>query len=766
MADQYAATWLRLHPDWEMRLWTDANLPKLHNAGIYSSTQNLAQRADILRYEILLQFGGVYIDVDFECLKNIEQLVADVTYFYGDQLPATPNISIIGCVPHHPFSQMCVARVSQKWPWSGDILNETGPAFYRRIILDYLGNHMLSPVADPLTRLKAGNHLVPDNQSPSLTAYLEWVFYPYYMGESWRPEKCPYAYAVHHWERNWNIEPGICADSRQPKVTLSAFRSGTDDTNYVIPELIDMDMYRVNELVQAIRDDRGEILDCGAHIGVFSILLAKFGATQCIKAFEPHLESYNLLCINVRDLPTIEPMNVAVSTRNGSGALQMAPQAARSSLVSPGEDGGITVAQPCRLLDLYEYIRSLDHVALLKLDLEGHEAEILNNAPEDVLAKIHILIVEEHDVPIDHDRLTAAGFWCWFHPLNMPRHSVYRADRPWGRGKVYTASNSLSDVRILVVADLEVLQRRMDKNSFYRHCALGKHPGVRLIGTGQYGFRRGMHVEEIAHIHGKFDFLYHGADLGATGRPLVEGLASLHQLKAMELEDTWNNYSRQEWFLREHHFQYAFHIRRPWEGGYETNCPEVRFIWIPDSVPTEIFRDYGLEKEIDILFFGAISDFYPLRLRICRILEHMSGRGEIRVKIIPHPGYWDQGYIPRENDYVDASLAREINRSWITIATQATFPTVFTKHFEICAANSLLVGSVADSARPFFGSGFVNLEGLSDLEIEITLRGLLADKKSLMERASDAQRRISAEFSLERYSQLFVDLVKRLICAS
>lgn len=49
----------------------DVKLLILKNQIAYSSAKNWGMKSDILRYEILQKFGGVYIDTDYECLLNV-----------------------------------------------------------------------------------------------------------------------------------------------------------------------------------------------------------------------------------------------------------------------------------------------------------------------------------------------------------------------------------------------------------------------------------------------------------------------------------------------------------------------------------------------------------------------------------------------------------------------------------------------------------------------------------------------------------------------
>ena len=50
---------------------TDVKSIILKNKKAYSLAKNWGMKSDILRYEILQKFGGVYIDTDYECLQNI-----------------------------------------------------------------------------------------------------------------------------------------------------------------------------------------------------------------------------------------------------------------------------------------------------------------------------------------------------------------------------------------------------------------------------------------------------------------------------------------------------------------------------------------------------------------------------------------------------------------------------------------------------------------------------------------------------------------------
>src|SRR5205085_7912697 len=73
--------WLKHHPGWDHKIWTDSNRPRFTNEAEFLGADNFAIKADIARYELVYKHGGVYLDTDTECLKSIEPLLAGIHAF-------------------------------------------------------------------------------------------------------------------------------------------------------------------------------------------------------------------------------------------------------------------------------------------------------------------------------------------------------------------------------------------------------------------------------------------------------------------------------------------------------------------------------------------------------------------------------------------------------------------------------------------------------------------------------------------------------------
>ncbi len=77
-------SWATMLPGWERRLWTDAEnrqFVEAHYPSLlrtYDGYRYAIQRADAVRYCLLHHFGGVYVDLDLECLRPLDDLVEGV----------------------------------------------------------------------------------------------------------------------------------------------------------------------------------------------------------------------------------------------------------------------------------------------------------------------------------------------------------------------------------------------------------------------------------------------------------------------------------------------------------------------------------------------------------------------------------------------------------------------------------------------------------------------------------------------------------------
>lgn len=133
-------SWRKHHPSWDYRYCNDDSVPRGLCHVQLSQTTRLCKRADIIRLELLYQYGGIYADCDFLCQKPFDDLL-DVPFFAGYQWVYKNGSGIIcnaliGCEPRHPFILSLlheIQKLSEKECTSHAAVNLTGPYLLSRM---------------------------------------------------------------------------------------------------------------------------------------------------------------------------------------------------------------------------------------------------------------------------------------------------------------------------------------------------------------------------------------------------------------------------------------------------------------------------------------------------------------------------------------------------------------------------------------------------------------------------------------------------------
>ena len=164
MPDEFVAwgeRWKELHPEWEHRLWTEETLPEdVERREVLDRGRIPAERADVLRYELLWRHGGVYVDTDMEPLKPIDDLLENAgDFFIGEAKPGRINNAVFAAAPRHPLLEAAM-REARFMDYDDpadadveDIKHATGPRFFEAIVdrfpeITRLPPHTFYPVDD------------------------------------------------------------------------------------------------------------------------------------------------------------------------------------------------------------------------------------------------------------------------------------------------------------------------------------------------------------------------------------------------------------------------------------------------------------------------------------------------------------------------------------------------------------------------------------------------------------------------------------------
>jgi len=131
MPDQVRAWidgWRAMHGDWEHRLWTEQNLPALVNGDCFDATDIPAQKADIVRYEIVHRYGGLYVDADYECLGRIDDLIDGRDHLLIEGIePHLLHNGFFAAVPGSPLLARAIKMIPTRMRERTGVVGQTGP---------------------------------------------------------------------------------------------------------------------------------------------------------------------------------------------------------------------------------------------------------------------------------------------------------------------------------------------------------------------------------------------------------------------------------------------------------------------------------------------------------------------------------------------------------------------------------------------------------------------------------------------------------------
>ncbi len=131
-------SWKRYAPDFEIRIW-DLNSYHPDHCLFFDqaiSDKNWAFASDYARADILRRYGGVYMDLDVEMLRPIDDLLYNDAYMSFESMDRIECGSGMGAVPEHPILQE-ICESYERRPYlkeDGSWDTSTCPVRYTQII--------------------------------------------------------------------------------------------------------------------------------------------------------------------------------------------------------------------------------------------------------------------------------------------------------------------------------------------------------------------------------------------------------------------------------------------------------------------------------------------------------------------------------------------------------------------------------------------------------------------------------------------------------
>jgi mannosyltransferase OCH1-like enzyme len=175
--------------DTPLRIVVDITKLQFDNRAFFDESINYGERGDILDYEIVHRFGGVYVDCDFECYKPLDVFHHAYDFYTGVQPLDTNRVqlgaALFGAIPHHPILTSCVENI-KNYRHIPQIIVKTGPIYFTREFYKNAGRTGLKDIALPSSYFYPCGYEQRTQQK-----------------EVWCKNE---SFAVHHWAGSW-LEP-------------------------------------------------------------------------------------------------------------------------------------------------------------------------------------------------------------------------------------------------------------------------------------------------------------------------------------------------------------------------------------------------------------------------------------------------------------------------------------------------------------------------------------------------------------------------------
>lgn len=122
--DTFSVDYIGKFTDWEYTLWTDDNINELFINFplikiIYDLEPTYNGKSDLLRYLILYEHGGVYVDADMVWInnKNFDEALSQVnsTNFFLPYEPGDKNVcgAVMGCAKNNKYMKKIIEELEK-----------------------------------------------------------------------------------------------------------------------------------------------------------------------------------------------------------------------------------------------------------------------------------------------------------------------------------------------------------------------------------------------------------------------------------------------------------------------------------------------------------------------------------------------------------------------------------------------------------------------------------------------------------------------------
>lgn len=176
----------------------------------------------------------------------------------------------------------------------------------------------------------------------------------------------------------------ICPSQGEKTVRIFNYRMCLDLSEFT-QRSIYMGVYewRETEIIKKYLREGMTFVDAGANVGYYTLLAAsKVGESGRVVAFEPSPYALERLVKTIEDnrLTQVETMPYALSDKSGETTLYAPVAKGHHSPTMIACEGVYPISIRAQTLDEFIDANGVDHVDVLKVDVEGFEPNVINGA--------------------------------------------------------------------------------------------------------------------------------------------------------------------------------------------------------------------------------------------------------------------------------------------------------------------------------------------------------------------------------------------------
>ena len=258
----WITSWRRHHPDWQIWFWNDSDVSMYISKKypqyleLFNSYATQIQRIDAARLIILYEFGGIYADLDVECLRPLDKLFRKYdcvigqepelhSYVYHKLDYLLPSNAIMAVAPGHPFMKFLVENLkfyheNVSRELKDEAMETTGPFMLAKAIRYY--NSLTVNKRFPVKRA-VPDMFLPTFADEHMASFKSTCMHYKHMKQSPIRGACAkfvkenfvnrpkaYSFTDHHWTHSWIHTPA------EDQVTYAQSKSVRIQT--IVPDVL------------------------------------------------------------------------------------------------------------------------------------------------------------------------------------------------------------------------------------------------------------------------------------------------------------------------------------------------------------------------------------------------------------------------------------------------------------------------------------------------------------------------------------------------